>query len=568
MQVRYAHTRDEKEAHFRQASATTPIAGSLPSSLSMHVPSHSSLGPSALSSLAAGSLGLGGSAAGVLSPAHMLGGGAGSVAGANAYNQHMLQAQQQMTNNAILQSLMQQQQQQEQIQRALQTQQQQAQAAQVAQQQPEHSMHLMRSFMNLGAPHSAASQQQLSGNVSPVTPVPSSHYYPSAAAGAGGTPVGSYSPSFSSLSHGSHSHYTTAPPLPPAVVIPSSKDLRGPDSCNLFVYNIPDYFSEEQLSHLFGPYGQIISTKVQRDRQTGASKGYGFVSYAEPRAAQLGISNLDGLIIDGKKLTVRLKTKQQDAALPVAPQAQAAQAAQLAAAAAAAAAAAVQQQQQQMYSTGMRGAVGSSGNGSNGNGYATQSPQQLHGRRLQSSTGGSSGGGMMDRRPSTASTYSPMFHSTQHSPYSSPAAQQQQQQQQQLSSNAAAAAANMSNLNSALSGLNLGGVSSSGANNGSGLSQSGGSFFGSPSPVSAQQQQQQQQQNQGTFDSMMHHALYLTHLQHQQAQQGQAQAQQGNNQPAARSTVQQPQRSCDDPQTQLQMYLRSQSQNSQPGNGY
>jgi hypothetical protein len=38
------------------------------------------------------------------------------------------------------------------------------------------------------------------------------------------------------------------------------------------------------------------------------SKGYGFVSFMEPRCAQAAVGHLDGLIIDGKKLTVRLKT--------------------------------------------------------------------------------------------------------------------------------------------------------------------------------------------------------------------------------------------------------------------
>lgn len=47
---------------------------------------------------------------------------------------------------------------------------------------------------------------------------------------------------------------------------------------------------------------------MQRDRTTGATKGYGFASYTEAQSAQLAISHLDGLIIDGKKLAVRLKS--------------------------------------------------------------------------------------------------------------------------------------------------------------------------------------------------------------------------------------------------------------------
>jgi len=88
--------------------------------------------------------------------------------------------------------------------------------------------------------------------------------------------------------------------------------VRGPEGCNLFVYNIPEYFSEEQLQHLFGVYGPLVSAKVQRDRVTNATRGFGFVSFAERGAAQSAIANLDGLIIDGKKLAVRLKTSAQE----------------------------------------------------------------------------------------------------------------------------------------------------------------------------------------------------------------------------------------------------------------
>ena len=82
---------------------------------------------------------------------------------------------------------------------------------------------------------------------------------------------------------------------------------RGPPGSNLFVYNIPDTFIDVDLHHLFSAFGIVLSTKVYRDKSTGLSRGFGFVSFAEPQAAEKAIAALNGFTVANKRLKVMYK---------------------------------------------------------------------------------------------------------------------------------------------------------------------------------------------------------------------------------------------------------------------
>lgn len=84
---------------------------------------------------------------------------------------------------------------------------------------------------------------------------------------------------------------------------------RGPPDANLFLYGIPDVWSDHDLLQLCSPFGMVISSSVYRDRETGTSKGFGFVSYDNAVSAQTAIMNLNGLMIGSKRLKVEIKTQ-------------------------------------------------------------------------------------------------------------------------------------------------------------------------------------------------------------------------------------------------------------------
>ena len=62
--------------------------------------------------------------------------------------------------------------------------------------------------------------------------------------------------------------------------------------------------TEEELAQLFHPYGEITSVRILTDRETGRSRGFGFVEMPRATAAQAAIEGLDGRSLDGRFLTV------------------------------------------------------------------------------------------------------------------------------------------------------------------------------------------------------------------------------------------------------------------------
>jgi len=86
-------------------------------------------------------------------------------------------------------------------------------------------------------------------------------------------------------------------------------DQKGPPNSNLFVYNLPDIASERDLLSMFSAYGNVISCRIMRDKVTNQPKGFGFVSYDSPHPAQQAIQSLNGTMLGGKRLDVRIKNE-------------------------------------------------------------------------------------------------------------------------------------------------------------------------------------------------------------------------------------------------------------------
>ncbi|NDV82792.1 RNA-binding protein [Bacteroides sp. 51] len=82
---------------------------------------------------------------------------------------------------------------------------------------------------------------------------------------------------------------------------------------NIFVAGLNYKISEAELGDMFAEYGEIVSVKIVTDRETGRSKGYGFVEMAEDEAGNKAIEALNGVEIDGRTIAVSVARPREEA---------------------------------------------------------------------------------------------------------------------------------------------------------------------------------------------------------------------------------------------------------------
>lgn len=73
---------------------------------------------------------------------------------------------------------------------------------------------------------------------------------------------------------------------------------------NIYVGNLPFTYGSGDLEQLFGQHGSVDSAAVINDRDTGRSRGFGFVEMGNGDEARAAIDALDGHDVDGRKLRV------------------------------------------------------------------------------------------------------------------------------------------------------------------------------------------------------------------------------------------------------------------------
>jgi len=73
---------------------------------------------------------------------------------------------------------------------------------------------------------------------------------------------------------------------------------------NLYVGNLSNEVTEEELRQAFEAFGQVTSVNIIKDRYSGGSRGFGFVEMAMKSEAQAAINGLNGTLLKERTLSV------------------------------------------------------------------------------------------------------------------------------------------------------------------------------------------------------------------------------------------------------------------------
>jgi RNA recognition motif-containing protein len=73
---------------------------------------------------------------------------------------------------------------------------------------------------------------------------------------------------------------------------------------NIFVANLSFRVNNDDLKRIFDEYGEVTSAKVIMDKETGRSRGFGFVEMSQNEQGKAAIEELNGAELDGKVMSV------------------------------------------------------------------------------------------------------------------------------------------------------------------------------------------------------------------------------------------------------------------------
>lgn len=81
----------------------------------------------------------------------------------------------------------------------------------------------------------------------------------------------------------------------------------------LYVGNLPYTVTSDSLKTTFSEYGDIVDAVVITDRASGRSKGFGFVEFADEKAAQKAVEEMNGKEMEDRKLVVNFARPPREA---------------------------------------------------------------------------------------------------------------------------------------------------------------------------------------------------------------------------------------------------------------
>jgi RNA recognition motif-containing protein len=81
---------------------------------------------------------------------------------------------------------------------------------------------------------------------------------------------------------------------------------------NIYVSNLSFNVQDEDLREFFTPFGEVSSAKVINDRETGRSRGFGFVEMSDDIASKKAITELDQATVEGRTIKVMEAKAKED----------------------------------------------------------------------------------------------------------------------------------------------------------------------------------------------------------------------------------------------------------------
>jgi RNA recognition motif-containing protein len=81
---------------------------------------------------------------------------------------------------------------------------------------------------------------------------------------------------------------------------------------NIYVSNLGFNVQDEDLKEFFTPYGEVVSARIITDKETGRSRGFGFVEMSDDTAAKKAIEELNDATVEGRNIKVTEARPKED----------------------------------------------------------------------------------------------------------------------------------------------------------------------------------------------------------------------------------------------------------------
>eukprot|EP00917_Polyrhabdina_sp_WS-2016_P028602 GHVP01060951.1.p1 GENE.GHVP01060951.1~~GHVP01060951.1.p1 ORF type:complete len:524 (-),score=98.85 GHVP01060951.1:640-2088(-) len=97
----------------------------------------------------------------------------------------------------------------------------------------------------------------------------------------------------------------------PQVPPPRQPDAVGPPGANVYIFHVPNSWTNIDLYNNFAPFGKLLSARIATDSASGRNKGYAFVSYDNVQSAAQAVHAMNGWMAEGKRLKVSIKQHEE-----------------------------------------------------------------------------------------------------------------------------------------------------------------------------------------------------------------------------------------------------------------